>query len=176
MTFRPRITLLTMTSNDLFGAMPVALATEILEYSHATDKKLYRAAVEAVAQARKERSVFLERQPREQRHSFMIGSLNRPDLAVAADTLLRHWLLKKHNALLVDFLNALGVPHEHGVVENLPKTVDDAVLKNAINQLLAKHPAPGVAVYLHAFNSMNGENWTNLDTDLHEDDRLELKK
>ena len=33
-----------------------------------------------------------------------------------------------------------------------------------------------IADMAHAFNSMNGENWTNLDTDLHEDDRLELKK
>jgi len=165
-----------MTSTDLFATMPAALAAEIVEYAHATEKALYRSALDAVAQARKVRTVFLERQPRPERLAAVTESLARPTLGVAADTLLRNWLLKKHTALLIDFLDALGVKHEKGVVEDLPKTVDDAALKAAVDQLLAKHPQPVVAIYLHAFNSMNAENWTNLEAMLYEDDRLELKK
>ena len=165
-----------MTSPDLFASMPAALATEIVDYAHETEKKLYRAALDTVAQARKVRSVFLERQPRAERHAAVAESLTRPALTAAADSLLRNWLLKKHSALLIDFLDALAIKHDKGVVEDLPKTVDETALKAAINTLLARHPAPVVGIYLHAFNSMNGENWTALDTVLHEDDRLELKK
>ena len=165
-----------MTSNDLFASMPTALAAEIVEYAHANEKVLYRSALDAVAQARKLRTVFLERQPKPERLAAVVESLSRPALSAAADTLLRAWLLKKHTALLIDFLDALGVKHEKGVVEDLPKSVEDAALKTAVDQLLAKHPQPVVAIYLHAFNSMNAENWTNLEAMLYEDDRLELKK
>src|SRR2546425_7538897 len=101
-----------MTSHELFAAMPSALAVDILEFSHANDKKLYRAALDAIAQARKVRPVFLERQPRVERHVTMTESLGRPALALAADSLLRNWLLKKHTTLLIDFLDALHIQHE----------------------------------------------------------------
>lgn len=165
-----------MTSTELFAAMPPALAADVIEYNHANEKSVYRAALEAIAQVRKVRPVFLERQPRNERLAAMVASLSRPNLALAADTLLRCWLLKKHTGLLIDFLNALGIPHENGAVETLPKAVDDAALKSAVDQLLAKHPPEVVAVYLRCFNSMNVENWANLDTLLQEEPRLALRQ
>jgi hypothetical protein len=163
-----------MTSYELFGAMSPGLATEILEFNHASDRPVYRAGLEAVAQARKLRTVFLERQPRAERQALMIESLSRPNLAVASDTLLRNWLLKRHTTVLVDFLDALKVKHEKGVVEDLPKSVEDAALQQAVEQLLAKHPAEVVAVYLQAFNVMNAESWANLETLLRDEPRLRL--
>lgn len=165
-----------MTSHELFAAMPEALATDIIEFHHASDKKLYRAAVDAVAQARKLRSVFVERMPRAERTAAMAASLGRPALGMVSDSLLRNWLLKKHTALLIDFLDALNITHEKGVVEELPKTVEDAALKIAVETLLAKHPAPAVAVYLHAFNAMNAESWANLEELLKTEPRLRLKR
>ena len=156
--------------------MPAPLAAEILEFSHTNERKLYRAALDAVAQARKVRPVFLERQPPAERYSAMTASLGRPSMAMAADSLLRTWLLKKHTSLLVDFLDALNIKHEQGVVEELPKSVDDSALKIAVETLLAKHSAEAVAIYLHAFNSMNAESWTNLDALLQAEPRLKLRR
>src|SRR5262245_60782779 len=130
-----------MTSHELFAAMPASLAADILEFNHANDKQLYRAALDGVASARKLRSVFLERQPRQERYAAMTASLGRPALGVAADSLLRNWLLKKHTAILTDFLDALNIKHEKGVVEELPKSVEDNALRTAVESLLAKHPA-----------------------------------
>ena len=76
--------------------------------------------------------------------------------------------------MLVDFLNALGLPNNEGVVDDLPATMDDAKLKSAIDTLLAKYPAEAVAVYLNAFNDMNEANWPNLKTMLESDKRLQL--
>ncbi len=165
-----------MTSHELFAAMPAALAADILEFNHTNDKKLYRAALDAVAAARKLRPVFLERQPRQDRHAAMTSSLGRPALGVAADSLLRNWLLKKHTAILTDFLDALNIKHDKGVVEELPKLVEDGALKTAVETLLAKHPAEAAAVYLHAFNSMNAESWANLDVLLQSEPRLKLRR
>jgi hypothetical protein len=156
------------------AAMPPAMGTDVLEFAFAADKKLYRAALEAVAQARKLRTVFLERQPRTERNASMLSFLSRPSMEVVSDNLLRAWLLKKHTAVLTDFLDALKIPHEKGVVEDLPASVDDANLSAAIETLLQKHPPELVAIYLHAFSDMNDARWPNLETRLTEDPRLAL--
>lgn len=163
-----------LTSHELFGFMPPALAADILEHSHTHDRDLYRATLTAVANARKVRPVFLDKQPRPARHVGMIGYLSRPGLELAAGTMLRGWLLKAHQSLLVDFLNGLGIPHKDGVVDDLPGTVDDAKLKSTVDGLLAKHPVDVVKVYLHSFNSMNESQWKNLEALLHDDARLQF--
>jgi hypothetical protein len=163
-----------MKSHKIFAALPPALGNDILEFSFASDKKLYRAALEAVAQARKVRTVFLERYPRTERNAMILSFLSRPALEMVSDNLLRAWLLKKHTAVLTDFLNALAIKHDNGVVEDLPKTVDDAALSSAIDTVLQKHPREVAAVYLHAFTDMNEAIWPNLDSRLQDDPRLAL--
>jgi hypothetical protein len=163
-----------LTSHELFGFMSPNLAGEIITFIFESDKPTYHATLNAVAQARHLRPVFLERQPKTQRHAAMIATLARPALDLVAGSLIRTWLLKKHKAMLVDFLNALGIKNEEGVVENLPESMDDAKLKLAIETLLAKYPPEAVAVYLNAFNDMNEANWANLKSILESDPRLQL--
>jgi hypothetical protein len=104
----------------------------------------------------------------------MLATLTRPPLDLLAGNLIRTWLVKKHNAMLVEFLDALGIQHKEGVVEELPPSMEDDKLKGAVEQLLAKYPHEAVAVYLHAFNDMNEANWANLKTLLESDSRLQL--
>ncbi|HPY31620.1 MAG TPA: hypothetical protein PK236_13150 [Verrucomicrobiota bacterium] len=154
--------------------MSPPLAAEILTFTFEAEKPTYKATLAAVAEARKLRPIFMARQPRAQRDATILATLTRPSLDVAAATLIRTWLLKKHQAMLVDFLNLLEIPHEDGVVETLPEGVDDDKLKAAVDQLLAKYPPEVVAVYLNAFNDMNEVNWQTLATLLAEDKRLQL--
>ena len=163
-----------LTSHELIGFVSPALANEFLGCAYESDKPTYKAVLAAVAQARHLRPVFLERQPREQRHVTMLATLARPALDVTAGVLIRSWLVKKHKAMLVDFLDALGIAHKDGVVDDLPETMEDAKLKSAVEVLLGKYPAEVVAVYLNAFNDMNGANWANLKTMLEGDARLQL--
>lgn len=162
------------TSHELLGFMSPALALDILTYTFENDKPLYRATLGAVAEARKLRPVFLERQPKPQRHAAMLAILARPALDMVTGNLIRAWLLKKHKAMLVDYLNALGIAHKEGVVEEIPTTMDDEKLRTAVEALLAKHPPETVAVYLHAFNEMNEQEWPNLTKMLDTDPRLQL--
>jgi hypothetical protein len=127
-----------------------------------------------VADARKLRPVFLERQPRPQRHATMLTTLARPALDLVASNLLRVWLLKKHRQMLADFLDALGIPHQDGVVDELPSAMDEAKVRAAVDVLLAKHPPEVVAVYLHAFSEMNTVGWPSLKPMLETDPRLQL--
>jgi hypothetical protein len=154
--------------------MSPKLALEILTYTFESDKPLYRATLQAVAEARKVRPVFLERQARTERHAQMLSTLARPSLELITGNLIRAWLVKKHKNMLVDFLDALGIQHNEGVVEDLPESMADDKLKPAIDALLAKYPQEAVAVYLHAFNDMNEANWPNLKSMLESDQRLQL--
>jgi hypothetical protein len=163
-----------LTSHELLGFMSPALALEILTYIHDADKPLYRATLAAIADARKLRPVFMERQPRPQRYAAMLATLSRPALDMVASNLIRAWLLKKHKQMLVDFLDALGIPHQDGVVEQLPPAMDDAKVRAAVEALLTKHPPEAIAVYLHAFNEMNEVEWPTLKTMLDSDPRLQL--
>lgn len=163
-----------LKSHELIGFMSPALAADILSFTFESDKPAYRATMAAVAQAKNVRPVFLERQPRETRHASMVSVLAKPTMDAAAAALLRAWLVKKHEPMLVDFLNALGIKHDKGVVEDLPATMDDAKLKPAVEILLGKYSHETVSVYLNAFNDLNGAGWPNLKALLESDTRLQL--
>ena len=154
--------------------MSPALANEILTYTHEADKPLYQATLSAVADARKLRPAYFKRQPRAYQHELMVTTLARPAMEMVSGNLLRVWLLKKHKQMLVDFLDALAIANQEGVVDQLPPTMEDAKLSAAVAGLLAKHPPEAVAVYLHAFNEMNEVEWPNLKTMLDADPRLQL--
>ncbi len=163
-----------LTSHELIGFMSSNLALEILLYAHDTDKQLYKATMSAVAESRKVRPVFLERQPKVQRHATMLATLAKPALEPVTANLLRSWLLKKYKGMLGDFLDTLGIAHKEGVVEDLPATMDDAKLKAAVDTLLGKYPPEVVAVYLNAFTEMNEVKWPNLEAMLESDKRLQI--
>ncbi len=163
-----------LTSHELFGFMSPALANDILNFAYESDKPSYKATMGGIAQALHVRPVYLERQPRAQRHASMVQILSKPGMDGVAAGLLRAWLVKKYKAMLVDFLNGLEIKNEEGVVDDLPATVDDAKLKAAIENLISKYPHEVVAVYLNAFNEMNQANWANLKEILQSDSRLQF--
>src|SRR5262245_2811083 len=161
-------------ANDLFALMPRPLAVDIVEFTFANDKEVYNAVLDMIAQAKKVRPVFLQRQARQERFESMVGALGRPNLELAGENLIRSWLLKKHTAMLTEFLDALKIPHDKGVVEHLPDTVEDEALRLAVEGLLANYPQDTVAIYLYAFNSMNETKWKNLEATLHSHPKLQF--
>jgi hypothetical protein len=76
--------------------------------------------------------------------------------------------------MLITFLDALGIPHKEGTVEDLPESIDAAKLSAAVDQLLAAYPREVVAVYLNAFYTMNGIFWEPLRLMLEGDARLQI--
>src|SRR5438105_14431190 len=117
-----------LTSHEIMGFMSPSQALEIINYAYESDKPLYHAVVKAVADARKLRPVFLERQPRPERHKDMVATLSRPALDAVTGNLIRTWLLKKYQPMLGDFLDALGIIPTDGVVDDVPATGEDANL------------------------------------------------
>ena len=160
--------------HELIGFMPPALAGEIVEYLYENEKPAYQVVLAAVAEANRVRPVFLQRKPRAKRHVDMLNSLSRPRMEEAAATLLREWLVKAEKAMLIEFLDDLGIEHEDGIVEEFPEEVDDEKLKEAVERLLSKHSPEKVCVYLNTVRSTSGVQWKNLDNLLADDERLQI--
>jgi|ERR1043166_169198 hypothetical protein len=163
-----------LSSHEIFGFMSPDLAGQILEFTFANDKPLYRGTLNAVAEAKKVRPVFLERRPRLERNQEIIAMLAKPRLELAAAGLLRGWLMKKHKTMLATFLDTLGITHKDGAVEDLPAAMDDAKLNTAIDTILGQYSREEVAAYLNAFYTMNEVSWENLKKILETDPRLQF--
>lgn len=154
--------------------MPPELAKRILAETYAEQKEAYKATLKAVADAKKLRPAFYEKKPRVERDADILNMLAKPRMEEIAAALLRGWLMKSQSPLLIDFLDALGLKHDKGIVEDFPPALEDAKLKAAIEAILAKHPREIVVVYLHAFGNMNEAGWANLNDLLEKDERLQL--
>jgi hypothetical protein len=163
-----------MKANQMFAALTPDLANRILEDMFAQQKELYKTTVQSAAQSLKVRPVFLERQPRSDRNRRVITALGHADMNLVAGNLIGAWLIKAQGPMLSEFLDALKITHEKGVVENLPKTVEDSALTAAVENLLAKHPQEIVTLYLQAFVAMNDVQWPALALMLRDDVRLQL--
>lgn len=59
------------------------------------------------------------------------------------------YLIRTHEELMPDFLDAVGVAHENGMIENTAEALpDEAKLDDAIKTLDEKYPAEDVTLYL----------------------------
>jgi hypothetical protein len=163
-----------LTAHEILGFMSPALAVEILDYMHTSEKDVYRATLLAVAEAKKVRPLFLERKPRADRHRDMVSVLVKPQMEFVALNVLQTWLLKKQTALVMSFLDSLDIKHNNGMVDDLPESVPDDKLKAAVDNLLAKFPREHVAVYLRAFTDLNDVKWPLLSEMLDKDERLQM--
>ena len=163
-----------LTFHELIGFMSPKMANQILEDTQANNREVYRALVAAMAEAQKLRPVFIGRQPKERRHKNFVQMLSRIGAEEHAGNLIRGWLFKEHKDVLTDFLGKLGIEHEEGMVDDLPDSIDDAKLNEAVDLLLDKHDQELVAVYLTAFNASNENRWDNLDALLADDERLQF--
>ena len=82
--------------------------------------------------------------------------------AVAARALVNYHLGLKR-PMMGDFLDALGIAHEEGLIKD--ETVgkpDSGKLKTAADQIAAKYPAEDVALYFSTLVSQDPETWGEL--------------
>lgn len=162
-----------MTANELFARMPASTSTALFAHVLENEKPLYKATIDTLAKQRKLRPVFVERKPRNERHAWLKEALGRKQNEGVAAQLLQIWLVGQHAKLLCDFLDGLGIKHdENGTVEQLPPSPPRAKLESVIGELLQKHDADVVRVYLHAFQALDENGWSALAEILESDERL----
>ena len=161
--------------HEIFARMPEPVSEQLLGYLCDKEKPLYKATIDTLTKQRKLRSIFVERKPRPERHTWMRDALGRKVNEAVSAHLLQIWLVGAHAKLLCDFLDILGIAHdENGTIEELPSAPEKAQLTAAIDTVCASHDPGVVAVYLHAFQALDEKGWSTLEELLAEDPRLKL--
>jgi hypothetical protein len=73
------------------------------------------------------------------------------------------------------FLDAVGIPHKEGEVENLPEEIPAEKAKAGVAALLKEYPADKVAVYLTLFQDQRPGGWSTLTDAIAAEPSLQLK-
>ena len=164
-----------MTAHDIFSGLTAAEAHELFESLSEENKPAYKGLMQAAASRRKLRPVFLERKPRVERHQWMQGILAQPASEELSLEVLQNWLLGPHRALLGDFLDACGIEHQEGLIDDIPAQPAREKVDAAVEAVIAKHPPLAVKVYLNLFQPQDAGAWPDLDALLVIDPRLALQ-
>jgi hypothetical protein len=97
---------------------------------------------------------------RKTRHLATILSL--PDTLAARALIIYH--LAEQRAMMAAFLDALGIKHENGLIEEESVKPDDTRLAPAVEKLMAEFPPDDVRLYLDTLVCQDPETWGALQT------------
>jgi len=146
---------------QIFGDLSPEEAHEIFEELAGADRGAYRSSLSIAARRRNLRPEFLERKPRRERHEWMRDVFARPRNNDAATEILQTWLLVCHRRMLVEFLDALKIDHEDGLIAEIPAQPPGVTA--AIHALCGKYPPLITRTYLRLFQPPADNAWPELD-------------
>lgn len=127
-------------------------------------REVIGAAVERIAQSRRMRPQTVLKLSDAERASALAGILD-PGEPLAA-SLLVSLHLSQRRPLLSAYLDALGLPHEDGVLgeeADASPPVSLAAAQAAAEAIRGAHPARAIAVYLNTLWLQDPERWGSLD-------------
>ena len=163
-----------MKAHLMFTAMTPATSQAITGWLRETEKNVFQSALVTLAAQRKLRPIFVARKTRAEQVVWMAEQLKSKLNEAVGENLLQIWLMKGRPAMLISFLNTLGVPHDGngGIEGEIPATLDPEKIKSGTSALLAAHPAEEVAIYLNLFQLQQAGGWPELQAVLDADPKL----
>lgn len=165
-----------MKSYTIFQKSDEETVNTFLDWMRNQERAVYRAAVRELAALKKLRPEFVQQKPLAEQFAWLKRMLAWKPAETIADHLLQVWLIRKHEGMLVTFIDKLGIPHNgHGVVDDLPESIDEEKLKEAVDTLFDKYPAGAVSIYLHMFQNQTPEGWPTVQAVLDNDPRITLR-
>lgn len=156
-----------MRSYQVFAAMAPEEATRMLRVLSEESPAMFRQAVDAAAIATRMRPVYLRRQPFAKRAQAVRRALSRVSAGPVADELLAVYFLECRKALLVEWLDLLGLAHEDGVLEeDAPAPPDEADLRAAVGKFRGAGDEPDRELLLRSFAAQEAVEWPVLEAEL----------
>jgi hypothetical protein len=153
-----------MRSNEIFSRMTPEAALAFLNEVHEQAPAVEEIALSAAAGAFRLRPVFLRRQPRKRQAEWMRQALARTAMAAVAEEVLAEYFLEYHADLLAEFLDALGLEHDKGVLKsNAPECPKPAELAKLVEKF-RKGKDPGRReLLMRAFAAQTAIDWPDLE-------------
>jgi hypothetical protein len=153
--FRPAKVWKTMSQDRRVEAARAFWADEHAEEQHAE-------AILAIAGHLKFRPKSAAALPADRRARYLAGLPSMPE-AVAARLLIA-WHLERQRPMMGAFLDALGITHENGLINEEVKPPDADRLASAAKSLSESYPAEDVKLYFSALISQDPDTWGGLRT------------
>lgn len=157
-----------MRSYQVFAALSPEEAVRIMKVLSEGSPAMFRQAVDAAAIAGKARPAYLRKQPFDRRAQAVRRALARVAANPVADELLAVYFLECRKALLVEWLDAVGLEHDEGTLkEDAPGEPDEATLAAAVDKLRGAAGDPDDAadreLLLRAFAAQDAIDWPALE-------------
>ena len=124
----------------------------------ATDDQVQAALIVAQQKKFRPKTVISLDLDRKARHLATLGSL--PDAIAARALIIYH--LADQRPMMGAFLDALGIAHENGVIQEDSVKPDATKIAPAVAQLTAQFPADDVRLYLNTLLCQDPETWHGL--------------
>lgn len=165
-----------MKSYSLFQKSDEETVNSFLDWMRHQERGVYRAALRELSALKKLRPQFMQQKPVAEQYAWIRKMLASKPAETIGDHLLQVWLIRKHETMLVSFIEKLGIAHNgHGVVDVLPETLDAEKLHAAVDSLFENYPAGAVSIYLHMFQNQTEEGWPELQEILDNDPRVTIR-
>ena len=154
--FRPSRIWKRMTSELRYKAAEVFWTDE-----QSTDQQVE--AIGAIAGAMKFRPKSVISLPLDRKAKYLASLPVMPDTIAARALVSYH--LETQRPMMATFLDALGIAHEDGLInEDTAPKPDPEKLRGAAAELADKYPGPEVSLYLSTLVSQDPETWKELAT------------
>lgn len=121
----------------------------------ATDDQIQ--AVLVIAQQKKFRPKSVLALEPERRAKHLAGLVSLPDALAARALVLYH--LSDQREMMGAFLDALGLKHDNGLIEDDEAKPDPAKIAAAVDAIASKYPADDVTLYLTTLVSQDPDTW-----------------
>ncbi len=139
-------------------------ALAFLDEIHKQAPAVEEIALSAAAGAFRLRPVFLRRQPRKRQAGWVREALGRTAMAAVAEEVLAEYFLEYHTDVLGEWLDALGLEHEKGVLaSNAPACPNPTDLAKCVAEFRKGENPALRELLMRAFAAQSSIDWPDLE-------------
>ena len=153
-----------MRPYQVFAGLTPERVADLLEGLKAKAPLVYTQAMAAAGGAIKARPKFILKQSPEKRASLVRNCLARVIASDLAEEVLATYFLEVKKGLLIEWLDALGLEHEDGMLqEDAPDSPGEDKIGAAVKAFLQDDDRPDRELLLRAFAAQRAIDWPELE-------------
>ena len=153
-----------MKAYQVFARMSPERAHALLEGLREGAPAVYTQALAAASVWLRARPKFVRKQSPDKRAKLVRQALARVSTSIVAEEVLAAYFLQVKKPLLVEWLDAVGVPHKDGgLEEEAPPQPERSVLEQAFASYRKDDDAADRALLLEAFAAQSAIDWPLLE-------------
>ena len=153
-----------MRAYQVFAGMPPEQATEVLRGIRECSPETFAGAVQAASAVMKMRPVAMRKQPLERQAQAVRRTAARVLANALAEELLAVYFLEWKKPLLLEWLEAIGLEHEDGMLaSDAPAPPSEVRLSRAVESFRRGDDRANRELLLRAFAAQTAIDWPNLD-------------